>query len=42
MKLKLQSRRSRRIRQVLIKAGVWVFLVVFVVTVVGVAIIIAH
>jgi hypothetical protein len=40
--MKLQSRRSRRIRSALLKAGVWVFLVVFILSVVGVAIIIAR
>ncbi|HTV74838.1 MAG TPA: hypothetical protein VME66_14165 [Candidatus Acidoferrales bacterium] len=40
--MKMQSRRSRRIRQVLLKTGIWVFLVVFVASVVGVAIVIAH
>ncbi|HEY0797504.1 MAG TPA: hypothetical protein VGD50_00065 [Candidatus Baltobacteraceae bacterium] len=40
--MKLQTRRSRRIRQRLIKAGVWVFLIIFVMSVVGVAIVMVH
>jgi hypothetical protein len=40
--MKLQSRRSRRLRAALLKAGVWVFLLVFVLSVVGVAIVIAR
>ena len=41
-RMKLQTRRSRRLRQVLLKAGIWLFLVVFVASVVGVAIVMAH
>jgi hypothetical protein len=37
-----QTRRARLLRQRLVPAGVWVFLVFFVLSVVGVAIIIVH
>jgi len=37
--LKLQTRRSRQLRENLKRAAIWVFLVIFVTSVVGVAVV---
>jgi hypothetical protein len=39
MKMRHESRRKRALRQNLVKAAVWVFLILFVASVVGIAIV---
>lgn len=39
MSPKLETRAARSLRQTLIKAGIWIFLVLFVFSVVGVAVV---
>ncbi|MFY9779930.1 MAG: hypothetical protein WAJ85_05400 [Candidatus Baltobacteraceae bacterium] len=40
MKVRLKTRRERRTREALKRAGIWVFLVIFVISVVGVALVV--
>ena len=40
MKVRPKTRRARQTREALKRAGIWVFLVVFVVSVVGVALVV--
>lgn len=37
--MKTETRRARRLRETLMKAGVWIFLVVFAFSIVGIAIV---
>jgi hypothetical protein len=40
MKVRPKSRKARQTRQALKRAGIWVFLVIFVISVVGVALVV--
>jgi hypothetical protein len=38
-RMKMETRRSRRVRETLLKAGIWAFLALFVFSILGVAIV---